>query len=49
MDDLIGKEKQMKSSSGHLKTDNGSLGCSDKITDFNILRGVKKESSRIKP
>lgn len=49
MGNLIGKEKQMKSSSDHLKTDNGSLGCSDKIVEFNILRGVKKVSSRIKP
>lgn len=43
------QKKQMKSSSDHLKTDNGSIGCSDKIVEFNTLRGVKKVSSRIKP
>ncbi|PKU43854.1 rna-directed dna polymerase from mobile element jockey-like [Limosa lapponica baueri] len=49
MDDLIGKEKQMKYSSDHLKTDNGSLGCSDKIIEFNIPGSVKNVSGRIKP
>lgn len=49
MDNLIGKEKQMTSSSDHSKTGNDILGCSAKIVDFNILRSVKKISSRIKP
>lgn len=34
MDNLIDNEKQMKSSSDHLKTDNGSLGCSVKTVDL---------------
>lgn len=36
-------------SSDHLKIDNGSLGCSDKIIEFTILRSAKKVSSRVKP
>lgn len=39
MDELIGKEKQIEcSSEDHLNR-----------VEFNLLRGVKKESSRIKP
>lgn len=49
IDNLIGKEKQMTSSSDGSKTENDILGCSAKIVKFNILRSVKKISSRIKP
>lgn len=46
---LIRKEKRVKPSSDHSKTDSSSLGCSDgKDTEVNILGGVTKVGSRIK-